>query len=126
MHHHGSTVANKDSVDCASRQQAGERVVVTRNHRKLAAFDLRAEKIFAAHNSPHSLRSELIGEGCRRDETSLSIALVPVKNDQVPDLNAALEGSRIDSRCKSSALKELYQPEREIPSTHLLAFAGST
>src|SRR5215831_11779114 len=35
----------------------------------------------------------------------ISIALVPVKKtDQVPDLHAALEGGRIDSRCKLSAL----------------------
>jgi hypothetical protein len=38
---------------------------------------------------------------------SLSIALVPVRTDQVPDLHAALEGGSVNSRCKMSALKEV-------------------
>src|SRR5579863_3493494 len=34
---------------------------------------------------------------------SFSIALVPVKFDQVPDLHAAPEGGRVGGRCISSA-----------------------
>jgi hypothetical protein len=41
-----------------------------------------------------------------KEETLLSIALVPVSNDQVPDLHAALVGGRIqESLRKSSALE---------------------
>ena len=80
MHHHGGAVADKNSVNCTFRKQAGERVVVTRNHRELAAFGFCAEKISAAHDSPRCLKRRAERGRSGRGETSLSIALVPVKN----------------------------------------------
>src|SRR5215831_2411450 len=96
MHDHRGAIANENAIDRAPGEHTRERVVVARDHRKLAAFDLRAEKILAAHDSPRSRRSELVGKVVELGKRSLSIALVPVeKTDQVPDLHATLEGGTV-------------------------------
>src|ERR1700722_14268302 len=55
MHHHRGAVANEDSVNWTLREETGKRVVVTRNHRKLAPLGFCAEKVHAAHGDSASL-----------------------------------------------------------------------
>src|SRR5260370_42346343 len=53
LHHHRGAVADENSVNWTPRQETGKRVVVTRNHRKLAPLGFCSEKIHVAHGLPH-------------------------------------------------------------------------
>src|SRR5712671_6608160 len=53
MHHHRGAVADENSVNWTLRQETGQRVVVTRHHRKLAPLGFCAEKVHVAHGSAH-------------------------------------------------------------------------
>src|SRR5262245_4137968 len=97
VHHHGGAVANQNAVHRTLCQDAGERVVIARHHRKLAAFGFCAGYIFAAHafTSPSAKRAneaiEYRSKCCRiASPWYLSI------NRSSPGLTWAPEGSMVE------------------------------
>ena len=61
LHHHRGAVADENSVNWTLRQETGKRVVVTRNHRKLAPLGFCAKKVHAAHSLPRRGRGRVEG-----------------------------------------------------------------